>query len=147
MRPDPAGVFAPHEVNAHYLGWTGDGHINRFNITHAFYWVLGKDELNPIAGEPQNINAQMFALELSYDRDWMRFRTSYFFASGDSDVSFGNHEATGFDTIFDNPNFAGGQFSYWNRQQIKLFGVNLVNRLSLVPDLRQQQDSRARRTS
>jgi hypothetical protein len=135
-RPDPAGVFAPHEINAHYLGWTGDGHINRFNISHAFYWVLGKDELNPIAGEPQNINAQMAAAELSYDRDWMRFRTSYFFASGDSDVRFGNREATGFDTIFDNPNFAGGQFSHWNRQQIKLFGVNLVQRLSLVPDLR-----------
>lgn len=136
VRPDPAGVFAPHEVNAHYLGWAGDGHINRFNISHALYWALGKDELNPIAGEPQNINAQMFAAELSYDRDWLRFRTSYFFASGDSDVRFGNREATGFDTIFDNPNFAGGQFSFWNRQQIKLFGVNLVNRLSLVPDLR-----------
>ena len=136
VRPDPVGVFAPHEVNAHYLGFAGDGHINRFNISHAFYWALGHDDLNPIAGEPQDINAQMFAAELSYDRDWLRFRTSYFFASGDSDVSFGNHEATGFDTIFDNPNFAGGQFSYWNRQQIKLFGVNLVNRLSLVPDLR-----------
>lgn len=136
VRPDPVGVFAPHEVQAHYLGWSGDGHINRFNITHSFYWVLGKDELNPIAGEPQNINAQMFATELSYDRDWMRFRASYFFASGDSNVSFGNRTATGFDTILDNPNFAGGQFSYWNRQQIKLFGVNLVNRLSLVPDLR-----------
>jgi len=136
VRPDPVGVFAPHEVNAHYLGWAGDGHINRLNISHAFYWVLGKDELNPIAGEPQNINAQMFALELSYDRDWMRFRSSYFLATGDSDVSFGNREATGFDTIFDNPAFAGGQFSYWNRQQIKLFGVNLVNRMSLVPDLR-----------
>jgi hypothetical protein len=135
-RPDPVGVFAEHEVNSHYIGWTGDGHINRFNISHAFYWVLGKDDLNPIAGEPQDINAQMFACELSYDRDWMRFRMSYFFASGDSDVSFGNQEATGFDTIFDNPNFAGGQFSYWNRQQLKLFGVNLTQRLSLVPDLR-----------
>jgi hypothetical protein len=44
----------------------------------------------------------MFALELSYSPDWLRFRTSYFFASGDSDVSFGDHNATGFDTIFDN---------------------------------------------
>ena len=34
------------------------------------------------------------------------------------------------------PNFAGGQFSFWNRQQIRLQGVNLVQRLSLVPDLR-----------
>jgi hypothetical protein len=81
LRADPVGVFAPHKVRVHYLGWNGDGHINRVNITHSFYWVLGKDDLNPIAGEPQNINAQMFAAEVSYDRDWMRFRTSYFFAS------------------------------------------------------------------
>jgi hypothetical protein len=50
VRPDPVGVFAPHEVNAHYIGWAGDGHINRFNISHAFYWAVGHDELNPIAG-------------------------------------------------------------------------------------------------
>lgn len=136
VRPAPVGVYAPHRVTAHYLGWAGDGHINRLNISHAFYWVLGRDDLNPIAGEPQNINAQMFALELSYSPDWMRFRASYFYASGDSNVRFGNRNATGFDTIFDNPNFAGGQFSYWQRQQIKLFGVELVNRFSLVPDLR-----------
>jgi len=134
VRPDPVGVFTPHEVNSHYIGFAGDGHINRFNISHAFYWALGKDELNPLAGRPVNINAQMFALELSYDRDWIRFRSSYFFASGDDDVFDG--EGKGFDTIFDNPNFAGGQFSYWQRQTIKLFGVNLTNRMSLVPDLR-----------
>jgi hypothetical protein len=136
VRPAPAGVFAPHTINAHYLGWAGDGHINEINISHAFYWVLGKDDLNPIAGEEQNINAQMFALELSYSPDWLRFRASYLFASGDSDVSFGDKNATGFDTIFDNPQFAGGQFSYWQRQQIGLFGVQLVNRFSLIPDLR-----------
>src|SRR5262249_29760616 len=44
--------------------------------------------------------------------------------------------ATGFDAILDNPNFAGGQFSFWQREAIKLFGVNLVNRGSLLPDLR-----------
>ena len=134
VRPDPVGVFAEHRVQSHYLGFAGDGHINRYNISHAFYWALGEDDLNPLAGRPVSINAQMFAVELSYDRDWIRFRASYFFASGDDDIFDG--EATGFDTIFDNPNFAGGQFSYWQRQTIKLFGVNLTNRMSLVPDLR-----------
>jgi hypothetical protein len=76
----------------------------------------------------------MGAIELSYDRDWARFRASYFFASGDADPN--DDRATGFDTIMDNPNFAGGEFSYWNRQQIRLFGVNLVQRQSLVPNLR-----------
>ena len=76
----------------------------------------------------------MAAVELSYDRDWARFRTSYFYASGDNNPN--NSHATGFDTIFDNPNFAGGEFSFWQRQNVPIFGVNLTQRNSLVPDLR-----------
>jgi hypothetical protein len=76
----------------------------------------------------------MAALELSYDRDWIRFRSSLFWASGDDDINDG--QGQGFDAIFDNPAFAGGEFSYWQRQMIRLFGVNLVNRQSLLPDLR-----------
>lgn len=134
VRPDPAGVFAAHEVNAHYLGWTSNGHIERVNISHALYYAFGEDKLNPLAGRETRISAWMAALELSYDRDWVRFRTSGFYASGDPDIR--DDKAEGFDTIFDNPNFAGGEFSYWQRQQVKLFGVNLVQRMSLVPDLR-----------
>ncbi|HLJ92029.1 MAG TPA: hypothetical protein VKU02_02435 [Gemmataceae bacterium] len=134
VRPDPVGVFEPHRLDVAYLGWAGDGHIGRYNISHAFYWALGRDSLNPIANQPQDINAQMAAVELSYDRDWVRFRTSFFWASGDSDPN--NKHATGFDSILDHPNFAGGDFSYWQRQAIKLFGVNLTNRESLLADLR-----------
>jgi len=134
VRPDPVGVYAPHQVDAYYLGWSGNGHINRYNVSHAAYYVTGRDELNPLAGQAQDIHAFMGALELSYDRDWARFRCSYFYASGDSDPN--DTQANGFDAIFDNPNFAGGEFSYWNRQQIRLFGVNLVQRQSLIPNLR-----------
>ena len=38
---------------------------------------------------------------LSYDRDWVRFRTSFFYASGDSNPN--NSHATGFDSILDRP--------------------------------------------
>jgi hypothetical protein len=134
VRPDPVGTFQPHTIDVAYLGWAGDGHIGPINISHAFYWALGHDSLNPLANQPQTINAQMVAIELSKDFDWLRFRTSFFWSSGDHDIS--NHTATGFDTIDDNPNFAGGEFSYWQRQQLKLFGVNLVQTNSLVPDLR-----------
>jgi hypothetical protein len=134
VRPDPVGTFQEHELNVVYLGWAGDGHINRFNITHQFYWALGRDSFNNLANQPVDINAQFAAVELSYDRDWARFRTSFLYASGDHNIN--NSHATGFDTILDNPNFAGGEFSYWQRQAIKLFGVNLVQRESLVPDLR-----------
>jgi len=134
VRPEPVGSFQPHTLDIAYLGWAGDGHINHLNINHAFYEAVGYDTLNPLANTPQDVNAQMAALELSYDQDWMRFRTSFFWASGDENVR--NRHATGFDSIVDNPNFAGGDFSYWQRQQLGLLGTNLVQRMSLLPSLR-----------
>jgi hypothetical protein len=134
VRPDPVGNFQPHEVDAVYFGLGGEGHWGRYNLSNQFYWAVGHDSMNPLANRPQTINAQMAAIEGSYDRDWVRYRLSFFFASGDGNPN--NSHATGFDTILDAPNFAGGQFSFWNRQQIPLLGVNLVQRLSLVPDLR-----------
>ncbi|HUR53730.1 MAG TPA: hypothetical protein VMZ71_06345 [Gemmataceae bacterium] len=133
VRPDPAGVFQPHRVEAYYLGVAGDGHIGRYNISHAMYWVVGRDSRNPIAGTSQSISAQMAALELSYDRDWVRFRVSGFYASGDGDVN--NGRATGFDGILDNTNF-GGEFSFFRRNRIPLFGVGLTNDQSLYTNLR-----------
>ena len=133
VRPDPAGVFRPHEVKAHYLGFAGNGHVGRYNIDHAFYYVFGEDSLNPIGGRELDISAMMAAVELSYDRDWARFRTSLFWASGDDDPT--DTKGEGFDTILDNPVFTG-EFSYWSRQRIGLFGVGLVQDRSLVPSLR-----------
>jgi hypothetical protein len=134
VRPDAVGSVRPHDVDAVYIGITGDGHIDRVNLTHAFYWATGDDSRNPLAGRAVYFNAFFAALEASYDIDWMRVRGSILWASGDSDPT--DDEATGFDSIFENPNFAGGPFSFWNRQSIKLFGVNLVNRGSQLPDLR-----------
>ncbi len=134
VRPDPAGVAQPHAVDVVYLGLGGDGHIGRINITNQFYWAVGHDTLSPLANQAQDITAQMAAVELSYDRDYVRFRTSFLWASGDDAIN--NGHATGFDAIVDNPNFAGGEFSYWQRQRIKLLGVNLKQEGSLLPDLR-----------
>ncbi|MEE8046039.1 MAG: hypothetical protein V3T49_04290, partial [Dehalococcoidia bacterium] len=134
VRPDPVGSFTPHDVKVAYLGWTGDGHIGRLNLNHAFYWALGRDDFNPIGGRKLTINAQMFALEASIDYDWFRFRSSFLWSSGDRSPR--NGEGRGFDAILDNPNFAGGPFSFWNRQAIGLLGVNLVNRNSIFPNLR-----------
>jgi hypothetical protein len=133
-RPDPVGVYQRHEVDSVYFGVTGDGHWGRINLTNAFYYVVGQDSLNPIANRKEQISAQFAALELSYDRDWMRFRTSFLWASGDSNVN--NGHATGFDSILDAQVFAGGIFSYLQRQAIPIFGVNLVNLGSFIPDLR-----------
>jgi hypothetical protein len=134
VRPDPTGVFREHKVEAYYLGFAGDGHMGRLNVSNAFYWVLGNDSFNPLAGREQSINAQMAALELSIDRDWARFRTSFLWTSGDDNLL--DKEARGFDAIIDNPAFAGGGFSYFQRQNIRLFGVGLNQRESFIPDLR-----------
>jgi hypothetical protein len=136
VRPARIGDLTPHNVRSYYLGWTGDGHIGRFNITHAFYQVLGDVSHDSIAGRPVSINAQMAAAELSYDIDWLRPKVSFFYGSGDRDPTDGT--ARGFDSILDNVNFAGSGFSFFNRQGIGLTqtGVFLVNRFSLLNDLR-----------
>lgn len=136
VRPSRVGDMRPHNVLSYYLGWTGDGHIGRLNITHAFYQAVGKVTHDVIAGKSVNINAQMAAAELSYDIDWLRPKVSVFYGSGDSRPTDGT--ARGFDSILDNVNFAGAGFSFFNRQGIPLTqtGVFLVNRFSLLSDLR-----------
>jgi hypothetical protein len=147
-RPDATGDATPHEIRATYLGVAGFGHMRRVNVDAAAYYVFGEDELNPIAGsqlvmtpdgfafiDEVDISAYQLALELSWDKDWLRPKLAVFHASGDDDLN--DRDAEGFDAIFDRPNFAGGIFSFWQRQRIPLTGTNvaLVNRESLLPDL------------
>lgn len=137
VRPDPVGIARPHNVDVAYLGWASEGHIGWLNISHAFYEALGHDTNNPIAGRDVDINGQMAFLELSMDRDWMRYQASVFFSSGDDKPRDGT--ARGFDTILDAPKVLGGEVSYWNHQSIRITdrgGVALMQPDSLIPDLR-----------
>jgi len=136
VRPAPIGIFQPHEIRAAYLGWSGNGHFGPINVNHAFYEALGTDSLNPIAGRPVTINAQMAAAEISVDKDWVRYKVSAFYASGDGNPRDGR--ATGFDTIVDDPAFAGGMFSFWDREELRLpgTGIALTPGDSLLPSLR-----------
>lgn len=140
------GVPLPHTIRSYYAGWTGNGHIKGVNVSNAFYQALGTDSFNAIAGRPVNINAQMGALELSKDRDWLRFRVSLFWASGDRQSRVGqtrqSSTASGFDSILDDTQFAGGPFSFWDREGIRLTstGVALVTPFSLLPDLRSNKE-------
>jgi hypothetical protein len=130
------GLLHPHDIRAYYLGWTSNGHIGRLNVSHAFYQALGHDQFNAIAGRRVDINAQMAALELSADKDWVRFRTSFFYASGDGNPRDGT--ARGFDAIADSPAFAGGIFSFWNKEDLRLLStkIELTSQDSLLPSLR-----------
>lgn len=148
VRPAPIGDAKPHDIQATYLGEAGLGHIGRINLDHAAYFVFGRDSLNPIAGADPNlrsgnsvkIRAGMAALEVSYDRDWIRPRLGFLYATGDKRPR--DRTARGFDAIFDSPSFAGGGFSFFNRLGIRLAGtgVALVDRGSLLMSLRSSKD-------
>lgn len=136
VRPALIGDAREHDIKAGYIGFNGDGHIGMLNLSNSYYFAFGRDDFNPIAGRRTDIRAHMAAAEASIDRDWLRYRASVFFASGDSNPT--DNRATGFDAILDDPNFVGGQFSYWNRQGFGLVstGVGLVQGNSLLPSLR-----------
>ena len=143
VRPAPVGTVTPHSIRSYYAGWTGDGHIGRIDIDHTFYQALGQDSHNEITDRKANINAQLAALELSLDEDWVRFRGSFLYASGDAHPHDAKDRiARGFDSIVDNESFAGGEFSFFNRESIRLTGtgVALNSGDSFLPDLRSSKD-------
>jgi hypothetical protein len=136
VRPSPVGLIVPHEVKAYYGGIAGDGHLGRLNLTHQYYYAFGEDDFNGIASRPVDIKAHFAAVEISIDKDWWRPRASVVWASGDDDPD--DEEATGFDAILDNPNIAGGPFSFWQRQGLRLTQtfIGIKGRSSVLPSLR-----------
>jgi hypothetical protein len=136
VRPALVGDVRPHAIKVGYVGVSGDGHLGRLNLSHSYYFAFGHDERNQIAARRVEIRSSMAAAELSVDRDYLRFKGSFLWAQGDGNPT--DERASGFDAIFDDPNFVGGQFSYWVRNGIRLTqtGVGLVQPNSLLPALR-----------
>ena len=142
VRPALLGTLRGREYDVAYLGYNLDGRIGRVNLTGSFYWALGEDRNSFFTDRPADINAQFAAVEASIDRDWMRFRLSGAYASGDSDP-YDNKE-TGFDAIFENPVFAGADTSYWIRQTIPFAGggraISVNGRNGLLNSLRSSKE-------
>lgn len=142
VRPALLGTLRGREYDVFYLGYNVDGRVGRINVTGSAYWALGEDRNNFFTDRPADINATFAAAELSYDKDWMRFRLSGLYASGDDDP-FDDVEG-GFDAIFENPVFAGADTSYWIRQTIPFAGggraVSLNNRNGILNALRPSKE-------
>jgi hypothetical protein len=144
VRPSILGDQRGSNYQVNYLGYNGDGHFGRFNLTTSFYFAFGNTDHNPFAGtanSKQDIRAFFAAAEPSIDFDWVRLRLSGLYASGDSKPT--DKTATGFDSIRENPIFAGADTSYWIRQAIPLIGgggVALSGRNGLLPSLRSSID-------
>ena len=141
VRPAAIGDERGHDYRVAYLGASGDGHFDRWNLTATVYAAIGRDERNPIAQRPQSIRAGFAAAELSRDFDWLRVRLNALFQSADKDPFDG--KATGFDAILENPQFAGAGTSFWIRQAVPLVGggiVALSGRNGVLASLRSSKD-------
>lgn len=119
-RPALLGDLRGRDYDVVYLGYNADGRIGRLNLTASAYAALGEDRNSIFTGRPADIRAWFLAVEPSIDFDWMRFRASGLYASGDPDPYDDVEE--GFDAIFENPQFAGADTSYWIRQSIPFAG-------------------------
>ncbi|HRE36552.1 MAG TPA: hypothetical protein PK217_15915, partial [Sphingopyxis terrae] len=124
VRPALLGDLRGREYDVTYLGYSADGRIGRINLTASFYAALGEDRNSFFTSKPAKIRSGFGAAELSYDHDWMRFRLSGLYATGDSDPY--NNVEGGFDAIFENPIFGGADTSYWIRQTIPFAGGGRV---------------------
>ena len=128
VRPALLGDLKGREYDVVYLGYSADGRIGRINVTASFYAALGEDRNSFFTSKPAKIRAGFGAVELSYDHDWMRFRLSGLYATGDRDPY--NNTEGGFDAIFENPIFGGADTSYWIRQTIPFAGGGRVIAIS-----------------
>lgn len=142
-RPASIGDERPRKYDVTYLGLNGDGHFGRVNLSGSFYYAFGDDEPNQFRGdgESSRISAFFAALEPSIDFSWIRLRGSLLYASGDSDP-FDDTEG-GFDAIFENPQFAGADTSFFIRQAVPLIGgggVALSGRNAVLPALRSSKE-------
>ncbi|OYX64808.1 MAG: hypothetical protein B7Y89_00765 [Novosphingobium sp. 32-60-15] len=142
VRPALLGDLRGREYDVVYLGYAADGRIGRINLTGQIYAALGKDRNNFLTSQPANIKAFMAAAELSYDIDWTRIRLSGLWASGDKDPY--DQTEGGFDAIFENPQFAGADTSYWIRQTIPFAGggraISVNGRNGILNSLRSSKE-------
>ncbi|MEO0367469.1 MAG: hypothetical protein AAF197_01650 [Pseudomonadota bacterium] len=140
-RPSSLGFERGRDYAITYLGLNGDGHFGRNNLTYSAYYAIGEQSNGVFINEETQVNAYFFAAEFSRDYDWIRPKISFLHSSGDDDP-FDNQEK-GFDAIFENPQFAGADTSFFIRQNVPLIGggrVALNGRNSIIPSLRSSKE-------
>jgi hypothetical protein len=140
-RPAALGLQLQRDYDVTYLGYNGDGHFGRLNLTTSLYYALGRQSQGVFVRDATQIRAGFLAAEASMDFDWIRARLSLAWASGDKDPF--DRRSTGFDAIFENPIFAGADTSYFISQGIPLIGgggVAFVQPNGMLPDLRSSKE-------
>jgi hypothetical protein len=141
VRPAVFGDARPHTYQVTYAGLNGDGHFGHWNVTASLYGVFGTVSHDQLAQQKVDVGAMYAVAEVSRDFDWIRMRGTGLFQSGDKDPF--DNKATGFDAIYENPQIAGADTSYWIRQSVPLIGggaVALSGRNGVLAALRSSKD-------
>jgi len=141
VRPASLGFEQVNNYDVTYLGYNGDGHFGRNNLSLSTYFAVGSEERATFTGQKSDIQAFFAAFEYSRDYDWMRARFSMLYGSADEDPF--DDISTGFDSVFENPQFAGADTSYWIRQPVGNIGgggVTLSGRNGVLNSLRSSKD-------
>ena len=141
QRPASVGQERPRDYRVGYFGYNGDGHYGRYNLSVSGYYAYGQEDGALFNDGKSDIRAHFLAAEPSVDFSWARFRGSFLNASGDKDPF--DKKSKGFSAIFENPQFAGADTSFWIRQNIPLIGgggVTLSPRNGVLPDLRASKE-------
>jgi hypothetical protein len=141
VRPASLGFEQLNSYDVTYLGYSGDGHFGRHNLSLSTYLAVGSEERATFTGRESDVEAFFGALEYSRDYDWMRARFSVLYGSGDEDPF--DNLSTGFDAVFENPLFAGADTSYWIRQPVGNIGgggVALSGRNAVLNSLRSSRE-------
>jgi hypothetical protein len=142
-RPSIIGRANPRDYDVTYLGYNGDGHFGRLNLTTSLYYAIGDQSSGTFTqkGIESDIRGYFGAVEASLDYDWIRPRISFLYASGDDDPF--DDESNGFDSVFENPQFGGSDTSYAIRQSVPLInggGVALSTRNGILNNLRSTKE-------
>jgi hypothetical protein len=138
-RPSNLGGGFRRNYDVVYVGYNGDGHIGRANLTASTYGAFGNETAGPFTGKSSTIMAWFAAMELSMDFDWIRPRLSILHGSGDNNPY--DNTSTGFDAILENPAFAGGETSFWIRQSVPYAkGIKLNGRNGILNAMRSSKE-------
>ncbi|MEN8720508.1 MAG: hypothetical protein ABF296_09630 [Oceanococcaceae bacterium] len=142
QRPASLGNEKPRNYDVVYLGYNGDGHFGRLNLTVSAYYAFGNEDAQTFVNREADISAGFLAFEAGADFDWVRLRVSGVYATADEDPF--DDVSTGFDAIFENPIIAGFDTNYWTHQPVPLVaggGVTITPRNGMLNSLRSSKEN------
>jgi len=139
-----ANKFNPNaQVSATYFGAAVNGVLGRMDLSAGVNYANGTDGNNLLTGTAQQINAGMGFIKADYPINYWKPHAIFLVATGDANAK--GTTASGWDSVNDGTNLFGGQFSFFEGNNVvgTFNGANifLSRGNSVVPSLRNGNQS------